>query len=226
MKQGLSKAKAGAYRGSPLFMLVTAEFRTVWFPSISTTHFALRSFSSENIDEKKKEKKKVRKMPLDGCTRPPHTCKNVSCRSPPAHALAWRLDFSVALAGKWFVSCVQDEIFCCCLHMVSATTAVMRNGLLQIQWCKKVFLGTSCMCDGPVMRHESVLTVCRTCAVPSGSERDVSERSTEYKRTRIFLFCLISNKQWHCFNLWVCLWCSPTFCNTNTHRNAMTIFGI
>lgn len=37
-----------------MFMLVTAECRSVWFPFISTTHFVLRSFSTKNIDAQKK----------------------------------------------------------------------------------------------------------------------------------------------------------------------------
>lgn len=36
---------SASYRGSPLFMLVIAGCRTVWFPSISTTHFVFKSFS-------------------------------------------------------------------------------------------------------------------------------------------------------------------------------------
>lgn len=43
-----------AYRESPLLMLAMAGCRTVWFPSISTTHFVFRSFSGL----KKKSKKK------------------------------------------------------------------------------------------------------------------------------------------------------------------------
>lgn len=54
-----SEMKAGAHRGSSFLMLLTAECRRVWFPSISTTHFVLRSFSENNIEHQKAHKQNV-----------------------------------------------------------------------------------------------------------------------------------------------------------------------
>lgn len=48
---------AASHRMSPLLGLAMAGCRTVWFPSISTTHFVFRSFSG--VEQKVREKSYV-----------------------------------------------------------------------------------------------------------------------------------------------------------------------